>query len=64
MAELGDFLIGGSDAEVSKIDVRIEHLDYDHVAKCNELPELKAILNVLKVRASHNPTETRKTSKC
>jgi len=25
-------------------------LDYDYVSKCDKIPELKAILNVLKVR--------------
>ncbi|GMI17619.1 hypothetical protein TrLO_g4440 [Triparma laevis f. longispina] len=47
MAELGDFLLGMGDPDVDKINVDVNMLDYDYVAKCDRITELKAILKVL-----------------
>lgn len=50
MAELGDFLLGANgDPEVDRIKVEVTMMDYDYVRSCDKLPELKAILKVLKV---------------
>lgn len=49
MAELGDFLLGMGDPDVDKINVDVNMLDYDYVAKCDRITELKAILKVLTV---------------
>mmetsp|Transcript_19069 Transcript_19069/g.39713 ORF Transcript_19069/g.39713 Transcript_19069/m.39713 type:complete len:1022 (-) Transcript_19069:75-3140(-) len=48
MAELGDFLLGANDPEVERVKVEVTMLDYDYVQTCNKMPELKAILKMLK----------------
>ena len=51
MAELGDFLLGNTE-ELNKVHVDVNMLDYDHVAKTDDLTELKAILHMLQVSES------------
>lgn len=54
MAELGDFLAFGSYTDQATPStaplpqVPVEHLDYEYASKCESIPELQAMLQVLK----------------
>jgi len=46
MAELGNLLSGGEDAE-KKEEVNVEMLDYSYVNSCTDVKKLRAIVDVL-----------------